>query len=61
MTLGPIDDPIEAVVTETLSQAINRQANKITKLHALLAEIIEVYPLDTDLYNRIRAELKDRY
>lgn len=30
--LGPIDDPIEAVVTEALSQAVKRQAEEIERL-----------------------------
>lgn len=38
MTLGPIDDPIERVVTETLSQAVKRQAEEIERLRLELSE-----------------------
>lgn len=51
MTLGPIDDPIEAVVTETLGQAVKRQAAKIDRLLALVEEAA----------NDIEDEVKNHY
>lgn len=58
MTLGPIDDPIEAVVTETLTQAVRRQAEKIDRLLAIIRELAP-YP-DDKLAEHIRRELGDK-
>jgi tRNA A37 threonylcarbamoyltransferase TsaD len=46
-----MDDPIEVVVTETLSQAVRRQADKIARLLALIEEAA----------NEIEDEAKNRY
>ncbi len=51
MSLGPIDDPIEVVVTETLSQAVKRQSEKIDRLLALIEEAA----------NDMEAEINHRY
>ena len=51
MTLGPIDDPIEVVMTETLAQAVKRQSEKIDRLLALVEEAA----------NEIEDEAKNRY
>lgn len=65
MTLGPIDDPIEVVVTETLGQAVKRQSAKIDALLDLLGEWVAYATgaatgVSSDLLDRSVAELGDK-
>ena len=59
MTLGPIDDPIEAVVTETLGQAVKRQAAKIERLRRLLADGVDIATTDSPYHHGTRVRLRE--
>lgn len=61
MTLGPIDDPVDVVVTETLTHAVQRQARKIERLLKLIEEAAEKAENGADLEfaDRLRRELGD--